>query len=404
MTRFLTSSLTTLALLLCIVIPDTKAESVPQRLWWVYLSPAEAAQLYHSESFAFIQKETDQILRSGVKSRREALKSGTGYVIEMGRSLELLSATYAALKWGRYQGKNDPSLTPHLDRIVEFWKDVLATGPAAYWTDSFPTRTPVAIDKTTGWREGDIALRSWIPGAWPSYDAVRDDLKPEDRRVIDEWMSQLAEKMWADQDFSLEHNRGASRYAQAHIIALLLQDKGRVESYWNDPKRGLSHALGNFDNHTKPEFNFPYRPGLSKEHSYKTGPYGRGSMMHTFGGLMTMTHAARNGGDPAWDAAAPTNQPFLNSMLDTWYDYGTGSRTAYIEFCNALEMNWAKHKQTTDESLSASLWMSFAFLQTRFTKLNYWKAADGQAVEAVVALWKERALMLSKPGLPAKLE
>ncbi len=375
-----------LSLLLLLTFDDgVKAYTVRQ--WWVYLSPNEAKQLYQSPQFSGIKANADSLYLSGIKSPRGCLKSNTLYERELRAGLEVLSSTYAGLKWGKYKGSSNPELLPYLTTLTSDWKDVIATGPASLWTDS---RSAGCVGNV-GWNEGDIALRDWIVGALPSYDAIRDDISSEERTIIDGWFRDVANKEMAAKGYPLWHNRGVSRAAQAHVMALVLQDKALFTSFYQDPILGMNNVIQNFKN--QPSSNcsfFPYRPGLGKEHSYKSGIYGRAATSHTFQALMIISHAARTGGYPAWDITNTPDQALLNSILDTWYDYGGVQRTQYIDYANCLERNWKNSYKTVDTDLKEDFWVNFAYLQPRFLAVKYWNKDS-----TVANIWRIRSIFLN---------
>lgn len=377
--------------LLFAIGPGAKAQTARQ--WWVYLSPNEAKELYQSPEFFRIKADADNLYLNKINSPRACLKSNTAYEVELRKALEILSSTYMGLKWGKYGGSLNPELTPYINRLVSDWKDIITTGPVSLWTDNFGTNNAPGSGciGTVGWQEGDIALRAWIIGALPSYDAIRDDISQTDRDIIDVWFRGIAGKLFNEQSFPLRHNRGASKSAQAHVMALVLQDRALFNSYYQDSSQGLSIALKNFNYSPSPACPITYRPGLSFEHSYKTGIYGRESVKHVFQSLLVIAHASRTGGAPSWDVVNTSDGVLLNSILNTWFDYGTDMRQQYIAYCNCLEINWLGYAQAKDTDLKEDFWMSFAYLQPRFLDVNYWNLNS-----TVTAIWKERSILLNK--------
>jgi hypothetical protein len=382
--------------LICIVLVLTisyPAKAQTARQWWVYLSPDEAKELYRSPAFSRIKADADNLYLNKINNPRACLKSDKAYEVELRKALEVLSSTYMGLKWGKYEGSLNPELIPYLNRLESDWEDIIAAGPVSQWTDSFGTNNVPGSGciGTTGWYEGDLALRAWIVGALPSYDAIRDDISQTQRDTIDAWFRGIASKLFNEQDFPLRHNRGASRSAQAHVMALVLQDRALFTSFYLDPAQGMSAALRNFNYSSVPACPFPYRPGLSFEHSYKTGIYGRQATKHIFQSLLVISHASRTGGDPSWDIVYTPDKVLLDSVLDTWFDYGTNIRQQYIEYSNCLETNWLGYVQTKDSDLQEDFWVNFAYLQPRFLNVNYWNLNS-----TVTAIWRERSLLLNK--------
>jgi hypothetical protein len=296
------------------------------------------------------------------------------------------------LKWGKYNGVSNSETTTYLNRIVSDWKNVIATGPASAWQDNYGTYNGGSCSNNIGWYEGDLALRSWIVGALPSYDTIRDDISSTDRSTIDSWFRTLAGKMYAEKDFAITHNRGDSRLAQAHLMYLVLQDATSFNTIWTDSNEGFDIIIQQFNYAPSSSCSgfISYTPGLSDEHSYKTGGYGRSATKNAFGGLLSITHAARNGGDSNWDPLNSPDRPLLDGILNTWLSYGVAQRTNYINYARCLEVNWSGAASTTDSSLDAAFWMSFAFLNPQFLSYNYWDPND-----IVALIWQKRAALLA---------
>jgi hypothetical protein len=388
---FLWQTLLLSSMLLFVINPSAQAQTARQ--WWVYLSPNESKELYQSPRFFRIKADADSLYLNKINSPRACLKSGKAYEVELRKALEVLSATYMGLKWGKYGGSFNPELTPYLNRLVSNWEDIISTGPVSLWTDSFGANDAPGTGciGTVGWQEGDIALRAWIVGALPSYDAIRDDITQTQRDTIDAWFRSMAGKLFNEQGFLLRHNRGASKSAQAHVMALVLQDRALFTSFYLDPAQGMSTVLQNFNYASISVCPFPYRPGLSFEHYYKTGVYGRQSTKHIFQSLLVISHASRTGGAPSWDLARTPDKILLSSILDTWFSYGTDMRRQYIAYSNCLETNWLGYIQTKDSDLQEDFWMNFAYLQPRFLDISYWDLNS-----TVATIWKERSLLLNK--------
>ncbi|TVP74887.1 MAG: hypothetical protein EA353_14850, partial [Puniceicoccaceae bacterium] len=187
------------------------------------MTPEEGAQLYQAPEFATIKAEADDYVAVSdfglpASVPRRSINHGHQFIEESARAIEIVSATYFALKHGAHGGDaNAPELAPYLNKASELWRDIAHWGPVYLWTESGSSNLD---SENRGWREGDIALRSWLPGAFVSYDAIRDDLSAADSAEIDTWLSDLQDTMWNSPPlYDVNHNRGSCRFAIAHVLA-----------------------------------------------------------------------------------------------------------------------------------------------------------------------------------------
>lgn len=369
------------------------------RDWWVYLAPEEARQLYRSPGFTALKAEVDSKILGGVQAPKTCLSTNSPWVQQIGDAQEELSAVYLALKWGKYGGTDAVGLVPYRARIAKNWQDILAAGPLDLWSDDFegithrklPSNCDPDKPYKPGWYEGDIALRFWIFGALPSYDAVRDDLPANDRQAIDTWLRGLAGKLWNGRDFPLNINRGVSASAQAHIIALLLQDRPLFESYYRSPEAGLRDFYRQLDYAPKLGCNFPSLPGLSHELSYRDAAHGNQTVIHGFSALAIIAHASRFGGPPDWTPLKPTDPARLAATLDTWYTIAGPLRAQFVSYAQCLEKSAAK-PIFRPTGLNLRLWAPFAFFQARFLDIAVREGGEKPA------LWQQRARSFLQAG------
>ncbi|BAC91646.1 Ig-like domain-containing protein [Gloeobacter violaceus] len=364
------------------------------RNWWVFLSPTEAELLYKAASFSAIKSEVDNDYLNGLSEPKTCLDTRSPWVQQMAAAQEMLSATYLALKWGKYGGADNSELDAYRERIADNWKAILEAGPIDLWQDNFDgvTRQFVAggCDYTQsyqpGWYEGDIALRFWIFGALPSYDAVRDELSTSEREAIDTWLRGLADQLWSGRDFGREHNRGASAVAQAHVIALVLQDRSRFESYYSHASGGLKDYYRQMNYAPLAGCDFPERPGLTSELASRDGIHGVQTVMHSFGALAVIAHAGHMGGNVDWNIYNTTRDPnLLAGVLGTWYDIEEALRDEFNSYIVCLENETDASESFEDTSLDERVWAPLAFFQTRFQNVDSWGLGN------LRALRKERA-------------
>ncbi|MEM7556839.1 MAG: hypothetical protein AAF378_22640 [Cyanobacteria bacterium P01_A01_bin.84] len=353
--------------------------------WWMYFTPHQAAQFYRSPTFNKIKIETDKNYLNGLKTSQKCLKADIERERELRRGIELLSVTYFSLKHGKYGGNPDPNLNVYLDNAKKLWLKVVNQAPANKWTDSFDGKHSGSTCKNkTGWYEGDITFRKWLSGAIPSYNMIRADLPTRDRRKIDTWMRDIAAQMWNDRSFPFKHNRGVSRYGQAHLIALVLQDNKLFETYFHDSERGFKNKFSSF-------FNFAPNPpcnklietnlkGLTWEHTYKTGVYGRTAIAQFLDTVSIIAFTAQNGGNKSWDYTKTTKPDFLKEMWKTWYSFATKDRKRYINWSHCLEHNKFGQTQTNESNLNDEFWFPFALRDRRFLKVKIWGTDDGISI------------------------
>ena len=421
--------------------PPTDRPGKPRR-WWVYLTPKEGKALFRSPFFAAIRGDADRYYLNGLDVPRSALDHASRYVNRMGAAQELLSATYFALKWGKYGGRADPELAPYLERIAANWLEILASGPAALYTENLPQHEGMLSGHNEkapfvpGWYEADIALRWWMLGALPSYDAVRDDLPGDVRATVDTWLATLGDRLIAN-TYDNAFNRGTSAHGQAQVIALVLQDRERFERAFDgrhgfrDPLRWLTYPPTTRRGQEACRGLFPARPGLTAQlggDRASDGPHGVGIVSHTFQALAVFAHAARNGGDPRWDVVAsePGRKRF-QEVFDTWFAVAGPLNESFVRYCRCLEnaSNPGGRAWTTPMLLDEKLWSGLAFFDRRFLGIGTLSATDtarwtwpgpnlrggdvGVARPRIgqEALWKERArlfLSLDKPVGPVPVE
>ncbi|BAC91645.1 hypothetical protein [Gloeobacter violaceus] len=382
------------ALLVCPV----QSASTAARRWWAYLSPAEARQLYTSPVFAAIKSEAQSTYLGGLRTPRTCLHTRSPWVQQMAAAQEMLSATYLALKWGKYGGADNSELDAYRERIADNWKAILEAGPIDLWQDNFDgvTRQFVAggCDYTQsyqpGWYEGDIALRFWIFGALPSYDAVRDELSTSEREAIDTWLRGLADQLWSGRDFGREHNRGASAVAQAHVIALVLQDRSRFESYYSHASGGLKDYYRQMNYAPLAGCDFPERPGLTRELSYRDGAHGIHPVIHGFGALAVAAHAARTGGSADWNVARTGDPAGLRAVLDTWYAISGPLRRRFTAYAHCLERRSGATTTFKEAALDGRLWSPLAFIEPRFAQV----ANQGRGSRRL--LWQARSRLFAR--------
>jgi hypothetical protein len=385
----------TLAVLACFaaVAPAVARE------WWVHLAPEEARQLYRSPAFGLLKAEADNLYLRGVQTSRTCLSTGSEWVQQMADAQEVLSAVYAALKWGRYDGRGGAELAPYRERIAAHWRDVLSAGPLDLWSDDFdgifrrkqPSNCDPGRPFKPGWYEGDIALRFWIFGALPSYDAVRDDLKADDRQAIDAWMRGLAGRLWSGRDFALSHNRGVSASAQAHVIALVLQDRGLFEGYYDDPAAGLRDFYRRLSAPPKPGCSLASLPGLSEELSHRDAAHGNQTVIHGFSALALTAHAVRYGAPARWDPLRPADPARLQAVLDTWLSFAGPERDRFLAYARCLEAGSAK-PLFRPSGLNLRLWAPLAHFDRRFLGVEVREGG------ARALLWQQRAALFARSG------
>ena len=276
--------------------------------------------------------------------------------------------------------------------------EVLNRAPANKWTDSFDINlsdvkhSGNTCKENIGWYEGDITLRKWLSGTIPSYNMIRRDLSKDNRQKIDTWMGDIANKMWNDRSFPFKHNRGVSRYSQAHFIALVLQDNKLFETYFHDKERGFYNKFSSFFNflpnaacnkfiNSNISSNIRTNiTGLTWEHTYKTGIYGRTAIAQFLNTANIIAFAAQNGGNPAWDYTINTEPSFLKATWKTWYSFGTKDRKRYISWSNCLEQQKFGKNQTNESHLNDEFWFPFALRDRRFLGVKNWNNNDAISI------------------------
>lgn len=387
------------------------AEPALPRQWWVYLSPDEARELYRVPNFALIKAEADTFFSNGVPWVKTGIDHSSVWIAQQSSANEMLAAVYMALKWGKYHGAASPETQAYLDRLLFNWRDIVTAGPVELYQTSQPHHPgqygghgePKPF--SPGWYEGDIALRGMMGGGLTSYDAIRDDIPAADREMIDAWMRGVAPKLWANTN-SKGQNRGASSHGQAQEMALLVQDRKMFEAYYWDKMLGFWDALTTLNYAPSPECWFPQRAGISLQCAYDDGPHGININKHILDTLLHISHAARNGGDPAWDISRFYDQKLVTDICDTWFDIGGPLHYPFAFYMRSVEASQNVQLSTTPTSVTGWTWFVYAWIQPRFndigtsygtSKWNWgngmWAGANGQ-----IALWKERARLLA--GVP----
>jgi hypothetical protein len=320
------------------------------------MTPDEAKELYASPTFTMIQNEAITFHIKGAQWPKTGLDFSSFWVNDMLHAQDLLAVTYFCLKHGKYDGSHDEELDPYLDRLVANWNDIIEGGALDrfafnqnYCVYKFkPVRdTPYA----TGWYEGDISLRLFVPGALPAYDLYRDDIGAAQREKIDTWLDGLY-GYFARKDkppfenplyyLSHVHNRAASCYSQSMLIGLLLQDEDMVNHVFEDtagypvPTGGRAHPMGlmnqfeelwNFNPHNCYEgtgptgcYDLPANiwnpplPGLPRDLVVSDATHGIDHIHHFFTCWASLTHASRTGGPAHWDIRNQANQEMLDEM------------------------------------------------------------------------------------------
>lgn len=405
--------------------PPADNPGVTARSWWVYMSPDEAAAFYNSPTFVAVKAHADTYYLNGYPLAKTCLDHSSEWSNEMANAQETLSATYLGLHWGRYRGASAPETDTYLNRIVSNWYEIMTAGPVDCYWSGVPRYEGSSIGHgsgaqpfTPGWYEGDITLRRWIPGGIPSYDAIRDDIASLDRDRIDTWMKTLAVKYWAD-GYQSYQNRGASARSQALIFALLLQDADLFNRYFNDTQKvggepkGFYNALSWFNYPSVPSADpdgIFARPGLSFQLSdHGDGPHGVAINAQIFSALAILTHAARNGGEPSWDAPAVyADQQNLTDQLNLWYEIAGPLLGPFIND----DGSYLKRLQPTlvgsQEMLNKTLWFGYAAIDpVRFLSIGdtygstlwTWPGKFADSVTSIhdgnEALWKFRVRALN---------
>ena len=382
------------------------------RQWWVYLSPQEAKALYASPAFGLIKNEADTYYANGIEWPRTGLDHASNWVNQEAQAQEVLAATYLGLKWGKYNGGSAPELVGYLNRMLYTWRQVITAGPTDLYSTSIPhyagqfaAHSDPAGAFTPGWYEGDITLRNWLDGGYASYDAIRDDISVADRTTIDAWMRTMAGKLWKT-NYGSDQNRGASSHGQAQEMALLLQDKPLFAGYFNDQKYGFFQAPGFFNFAPHPDGYFPQDAGLSLQIAFDDGPHGLNINRHVFQTLINITHAARHGGDAAWDVPVSySDQKLLTNLLDNWYKMAGPLDKTFVTYMREVEASQNTNPQlsTTLQSLDGSLWEGYAMMDPRFLGVGYgygnrnW-IDDGR--QGLSVLHMERARMIAGAADP----
>jgi hypothetical protein len=357
------------------------------RIQWVYMTPNETRILYSKNPIVFnaLKTEVDAKYLPKISALEGCILTNSVYEVELRKGIEEMSAVYAGLHWYKYSGFSNPETDIYLNAIVRDWKSLIASAPAQMWDYNGAN----GCINNIGWREGDIALRAWIIGTIPSYDIIRNDIPSSDKKIIDDWMRTVAIKMMTTTSYPLWHNRGVSKSAQAHVIALVLQDSSLFSQFWNDPNLGMKNVIRLYNNQPKAgcDSDFSNRPGLSKEMSYKSGVYGRGSTSHAFQAMMSFAHTARNGGDPSIDPLNSADLELLNKIIDSHIAWGTTDRDKYLTYSACLDANWGYDitHQTKDADLSQNFWINWAYLNPTFQEINTWDATP------LTRLWRFRA-------------
>ena len=364
--------------ILCILFISN---SNAQRKWWVYLSPAEGVNLYNAAFFNELKTQADNYVSTGITNPIGKISHNEMWVIEMGNALETVSAVFFARKYGEYGGTYNSELDNYRTFLVNCWRRMILEGP---WS-TFVIYNADSPD----WYCADIALRTWISGGWASYDAIRDDLSTTDRTDIDAWYSGYADHLWnsPESEYMVRNtNRPLSMMAQSNIIALVMQDQIREDSYFNATKFGRSKYNRAFLNIID-NYNWGFRAGCENyftlqyglpEEMYRSDSWhGINAVAHAFQGMMNMTHAARNGGSASWDMLNPVtqNQANLKKMTDFWYDATFGSLLpAYLEYTHCLENSTgygAFLYEPVKGLMKKNIGYSFAYLDSRFETADW---------------------------------
>ncbi|WNR45763.1 hypothetical protein [Paenibacillus roseipurpureus] len=361
----------------------TPAHAGVSRTWWVFMTPEDAVALYQSPGFHSIRTEARTFHLYGSAWPITPLDHASMWVYDMGIAQELLSATYMALKYGQYGGVPSSETDLYLKRMVSNWMDIIQAGPASMFTNNIPQQSSdlnghedPPLPFQAGWFEGDIALRSWLSGALQSYDAIRDDITSQEREVIDRWLGDVADQLWERTGAlypDLANNRSMSAAAQAHVIALVLQDRLRFQSYFDDPNRSMKQVFSQLNYPPNPSATpaFPDRPGFSKEMNDRDGLHGIDTVRHGLHALATLSYVAKHGGQSSWDVYANTTDTALrDGIFDTWYDIAGDLHQTFIDYAQSVEALQGLPTMTTPQILQAGVWDGFAYFQPRFMNIG----------------------------------
>ncbi len=398
--------ITAMKVVLLAFLLSRSAMSQTERTWWVYMTPQEGIELYNSPHFKDIRAVADQFL-SGYNPAINKISHTESWISELDQGLEHTAAVYFALKHGKYNGSTNPEMQPYIDFSAKWWLFLTQKGKLSTWVKNQQYSSP-------DWYEGDITLRYWILGAFPSYDAIRYDLPTSTRTQVDTWLSGFASVLWDDEEQLYENryaNRGTASFGQALLIRLILQDKAGVDAYWDvmaygggKKNRGYKNIVDIFGYPRNSKCtSVPDAFGYSDELRRRDGVHGIIVMAHAFNTMFNFTHAARNGGSSNWDILSPTNQnqAKLRELLDLWYRFAFGdlydafnTYARCVESDNGLTPFWDPLKYGLKQKAGYSL----AFIDERFETAD-WAKGD----PATNNLWKLRSRMLRNTeggGLP----